>query len=778
MERWAGPDPAVQKAKLLERVNRLASPTAERDAGSATRRWMEGLVRLTSALGAARWFGLALVAALAMIRVWDPAPVETLRLRTFDLYQFIQPRERTPQPVAVVDLDEESLAEIGQWPWPRTVIAELVERITEYGGVAIAFDIVFAEPDRMSPGLFAESLTGVEDELREELRRLPSNDRVFAEVIRRSRVVLGQSGYQRDIGSTTGRPVTESQIATIGPDPRPHLFEFPGVVRNIPELEDAALGRAMFTLIPERDGIVRRVPAVMMVQGVAVPTLVLELLRVATGQDAFLIKTDAAGIRSVGVAGVEIPTDREGRVWVHYSRRDPGAYISAKDLLEGRLPKESLAGKLVLVGSSATALFDVESTPLEAAVAGVEIQAQLLETILSGSFLSRPNNVLGAEVLLTIAVGLLIVALVPVLGAFYTLLLGAVVATGLSAGSWYLYAQERILFDVAYTLAASLAIYVFLLFANYFREETQRRQVRTAFSQYLSPTWVEYLARHPDRLVLGGETKEMSFLFCDVRGFTMIAELYKSDPQGLTRLMNRFLTPLTNAIVEHRGTVDKYMGDAIMAFWNAPIDDDRHAVHACESALTMIDCLKQLNETREREASTANQPYLPLHVGIGINTGDCVVGNIGSDLRFDYSVLGDSVNLASRLEGQTRTYGIDVIVGSSTAAVAKSEFALLELDLIKVKGKTEPERIYGLIGGRELAQDPGYRALLEKVQEMSRCYRARDWDAALQAAMSCRSLDPGLGLDEYFDQYEARIRAFQSEPPPSDWDGVFEAQIK
>ncbi len=728
--------------------------------------------------GLGRWIGVAVLLLFVVLRSWDPAPIETLRLKTFDLYQFLQPREATTQAVAIVDIDEESLAAHGQWPWPRTLVADLVTRIAGYGSIAMAFDAVFPESDRMSPDLLADSLSGASDTLRRELRTLPSNDQVFADALRRTRVVLGQSGYQRDLAKGRSRPISPVPFGTVGGDPRPFLIEFPGIVRNIAELEDASLGNAMFTLLPERDGIVRRVPAVMTVEGVIIPALVPELLRVATGQDAYLIKSGPGGVLSVGLAGIEIPTDGNGRIWIHYARYVPGRSISAKDVLSGAVPAEKLAGKLVLIGSSATGLYDVKATPLDRAVPGVEIQAQLLETILTRSYLKRPNYAAGAEVLATVAIGLVMIALVPLLGALMTLILGGVIAIGLSSLSGYLYVSQGVLVDAAYPLISSFAVYLFLVFVNYFREETQRQQVRSAFNQYLSPELVEQLAKNPDRLVLGGETREMTMLFCDMRGFTMISELYRDNPQGLTRLMNRFLTPLTNDIIAHRGTVDKYMGDAVMAFWNAPLDDADHAPHACQAALAMIASLETLNRVREAEARDADEAFLPLRVGIGINSGACVVGNLGSDLRFDYSVLGDPVNLASRIEGQSKAYGLSIVIGSSTAAAVAKEFALLEIDLIRVQGRGEPDHIHALLGDAALAREPAFANLVEATQAMLHRFRARDWDGALEALMACRGRDLDLDLEEFYEMYEARIRTFQADPPPDDWDGVFEAEFK
>jgi adenylate cyclase len=320
---------------------------------------------------------------------------------------------------------------------------------------------------------------------------------------------------------------------------------------------------------------------------------------------------------------------------------------------------------------------------------------------------------------------------------------------------------------------ASLAIYLTLVFSSYFREQRQRRQIRSAFGQYLSPALVEQLAQSPDKLKLGGEEREMTIMFSDVRGFTTISESYKHDPQGLTTLMNRFLTPLTNAILDRKGTIDKYMGDAIMAFWNAPLDDASHQINACEAALDMLERIDGLNKLRETEAEHGGHVYIPINVGVGLNTGTCVVGNMGSDLRFDYSVLGDSVNLASRLEGQSKEYGFPIIIGSNTALAVKDRFAILELDFIMVKGKKEPEVIYAIAGREDTAQSGRFQRLRNLTIEMLACYRSRDWEGALAAIERGRITDDGHSLESLYNLYSARITAFQKNPPPDDWNGAY-----
>jgi adenylate cyclase len=371
-----------------------------------------------------------------------------------------------------------------------------------------------------------------------------------------------------------------------------------------------------------------------------------------------------------------------------------------------------------------------------------------------------------------------VIWLVPVFGPLVILLLGLVLSVLIAGASWYLFDQQRLLIDASFPLLASFLIYVVLVFVNYVSEQQQRRRIRSAFSQYLSPALVERLASAPEHLVLGGEVRALTVMFSDVRGFTTISETYKDDPQGLISLMNRLLTPLTNAIVSRQGTVDKYMGDAIMAFWNAPLDDVMHEHHAVEAALDMIARIEMLNTERRVEAQGDGARFIPINIGIGLNTGACVVGNMGSDLRFDYSALGDSVNLASRLEGQSKSYGVPIIAGSKTALAVKDRFAILEIDFIRVKGKNEPEVIYAVFGREDLLQSEEFQLLRNANIEMLAAYRGRDWDGAAFALDKGRKADGAGRLKAYHDLYAERIRAFQAAPPPTEWDGVFVATSK
>jgi adenylate cyclase len=731
------------------------------------RRWF------TRRIGYARLVCLVLLIGFAALRVADPAPVEEIRVRTFDTFQRFDPRAKLAKsPVTIVDIDEASLAKIGQWPWSRTLIADMVSSLTKLGAVAVAFDVIFAEPDRLNPAVAADTFRDLDEETRAKLRALPSNDEVFAEAMRHSRVVLGQSGLSEpraDLDKSL--PVTG--LAMLGEDPQRFMVQFPGLLRNTPVLETAAAGRALLTIRPERDGIVRRVPMIMLAQGVTMPSLSFEMLRVITGTDTIFIKSDQAGIKSIGVKGFQIPTDANGQLWVHFAHRDPTIYVSAKDLLAGEIPPEKIGGKLVLIGTSAVGLNDIKTTPVSSAMPGVEIHAQVLESALTQAVLSQPSYGIALEFFAALVLGLLVLIFAPLFGPVTLVAVGALFATLLIGTSWYFYAHYRLLIDFTYPLLSTTAIYLTLIFTSFVREQAQRRQIRSAFGQYLSPALIEQLAQSPEKLVLGGEEREMTIMFSDVRGFTTISESYKHDPQGLTTLMNRFLTPLTNAILARKGTIDKYMGDAIMAFWNAPLDDKEHQLNACEAAVNMLERIDELNKVRQQEAKEGGHVYIPINVGVGLNTGTCVVGNMGSDLRFDYSVLGDSVNLASRLEGQSKEYGFPIIVGSRTALAVKDRFAILELDFIMVKGKKEPEVIYAIAGREDTAHSGRFQRLRNLTIEMLGCYRNRDWEGALAAIERGRRTDDANALELLYNLYEARIRNYQDNPPPEDWNGAF-----
>ncbi len=756
-----------------------------------------------------RWLGWVRLFAIfglfcgLVIRVADPTPLSGLRNSTFDFFHQTKPRAPVPLPVAILDIDDRSLEQIGQWPWPRTRIAELVQKATEAGAVAIAFDIVFSEPDRLSPEEIVADNADIPTGLAEELLKLPSNDDVLAAAFGSARVIVGQTSVRNSAGNRAiKRDMVDVPHALIGPDPMPFLIKFPDVLQNLPQLEAAASGHGMFSVRPDPDGIYRRIPIVMSAQGEVRLGLAPELLRVASGGEPFAVRTNDAGIEGVIIARQLVETDRDGTLWPYLAPSSRNRYVSAVDLLEGDIPKGRLSNHLVLVGTSAIGLEDFRATPLGVSMAGVEIHAQVLENILTQSALSRPNFTIAVELITTLVLCLLVIFFAPLLSAGWLIASSTVLLSGYGATSYYLFYANRLLLDPTFPVIATTTTVILMATINYLREERQRREIRGAFGRYVSPDLVTQLSNNRDGLKLGGESKTMTILFSDVRGFTAIAESFKNDPTGLTTLMNQFLTILSNGILDSKGTIDKFMGDAVMAFWNAPLDNDDHARAACHAALRMIADVERFNERRRatarlarmqraeanasgkqkdsNEASSVEEHVHVINVGIGINTGTCVVGNMGTDTRFDYTALGDPVNVASRLEGQSRYYGPRIILGSSTAREAMQDFALLELDTIRVVGKEVPENIFALVGDDTLRADPVFQQVSDLNAKMHAAYRTQDWDSVEVILLQLETLFKELRLDleQYVLLYRTRVTNMRSEPPPLDWDGVFASTKK
>jgi len=743
-----------------------------------------------------RLVGLTMLAAFLVVYWINPYPVEFVRNKTFDFFEKLQPRPIPApgtSPVIIIDLDEESLNEIGQWPWPRNILADMVRNLFVMGVGVVGFDMAFPEPDRMNPAVIANSIAGIDDETREKLSKLSGNDEAFANIIRQTRVVLGQAAYWEELDTAKGPPVKKSvavrKLSKNAPDPKSYLPTVPSLVRNTPIIEQAAAhkmgGHGIFSLVPELDGIVRRVPTLFVYDGNMYPSLAVEMLRLATGRQTMLVETNLAGVKGVAIAkGLKIPTDKIGRTYPYYSKSDKSKYISVRDVMNGTVDPARIKGKLALFGTSAVGLLDIRSIPTEGVIPGVEVHAQVIENALEQNFLSRPNYADAVELFLILIGGLMMIILVPWVGAKWALLVFIVIGTSAGGSSWYMFIEHQMLFDSVFAVAFILLLYTTLTFTGYAREEAQRRQTRDAFSKYLSPDMVARVAENPGELKLGGDLREMTLLFCDVRGFTTISEQF--DAVGLTSLINKLLTPLTNVILDRRGTVDKYMGDCIMAFWNAPLDDDDHPYHGCLSALAMLAEMGPLNDRLEIEAVEEGRKHIPLKVGLGLNSGPCVVGNMGSDMRFDYSVLGDTVNLAARLEGQSKSYGMNVVLGPSTYEQVKDRLATIDLDFIQVKGKTSGTYIYALMGDADLKADPAFINIQTKIHEAMDSYRTQRFDEAAGMFEEIRVLGDNehspwtldIDLDVLCDLYEERIAEYKVNPPAEDWDGVFIATTK
>lgn len=728
---------------------------------------------------------LLILAALLFVRTQDYGWMRSLRYIAFDNYNRLYPRPESNQ-VSIVDIDEESLSRPnpGQWPWPRDTVAAMVQNLDDMGARAIVFDVTFPEPDRTSPQRLLEKIPAdaLGTDAVNTLRLLPDHDAKLAETIKNTGRVV--TGFVWTGTPQATRHLPASRPISMGRDTdilRHTVTPMQGVTTNIPELEQAAAGNGNFGVSTELDGLIRKVPLLFrMANGdnlsALYPALSVEALRVA--QDPKLLTK----IRKVppGEAGLlgqpfalkigkfEIPIDKRGDFYVWFAKERSKDYIPAWKVLDKTVNSAAVAGKIILIGTSAEGLKDIRSTPLDLFIPGVEVHVNVIEQILTQAYLLRPALIEGMELMAVAAIGLVIIVAAPFLGAivmsgFTLALIGAI-----SLLSLYGF-KHGLLIDPVFPGLSLLGLNAVSSLLAYLRAEAERRIVKDAFGLYISPDYMKELTRDPSKLKLGGQERELTVMFTDIRGFTTIAESMPSD--ALVNLMNDFLTPMSDLVMKNRGTIDKYMGDAMMAFWNAPLDVPDHAKHACRTALHMNEALKPINARLE-----AQDLLLRLQAGIGISTGRASVGNMGSKQRFAYSALGDTVNLASRLESQTKTYGVEILIGEQTQAQVK-DFATLELDLLRVKGKMKPVRVFALLGDEAMGKNADFQAMAKDHYQMMAMYRIGDFAQAEWFLQVCRTHGSSKGLKAFYDLYESRIREMAANPPEN-WDGVFTAASK
>ena len=710
---------------------------------------------------------------ISAIPVIDPFNVFTsLRNSAFDTFQIISPRQsQTIDNILILDIDEKSLSEIGQWPWSRSVLSELVDQTNL--SAALAFDIVFAEADRTGSKELM-NLYKKNNDFVKSLKGLPDNDDLFANSIKdHGTVVLGA------IPSNSLKNNFQMRFGLIqqGDDPKKFLREYKGIQTNLKILNSSSAGIGSMS-IGNNDSIIRKLPLFENINGSLVPSLSLELLRVAIGASTYQIKSSNAsgetafgeetGINHVKLGNLIIPTNPDGSVWIHYPEVSVDS-ISVSDIIKQKYPKDFFKDKILIVGTSAPGLFDLRSTPLKNNVPGVKIIADLTDQILSGSFLQRPDWIFGLELFTGFTLAILITIFIQFLGPIGGLSV-FLIGNGISIfGSFYIFENYLFLIDPISPLVICLISYLVITFFNFLFTELERRKVRNAFSQYMSPVMVEKLAQSNKSLKLGGERREMTFLFSDIRGFTAISEKYKDDPESLTVLINSILTVLSDEVLDQDGTIDKYMGDCIMAFWNAPSEDPFHREKSIEAAFKMSEALNKLNESLDRKGENK------LSIGIGINSGECIVGNMGSEKRFDYTVLGDAVNLASRLEGQSGNYGMQIILGEETIKkISKDAYLQFELDLISVKGKSEPTSIFTVFNSWNA--EVAYEVFYEEHMDFLKNYRSKNWDKAKQHIDKYRLSIPEFTL--YYTLFLNRIDELSKQSLPEDWSGIFAAETK
>jgi adenylate cyclase len=592
------------------------------------------------------WTAIITLVLVLTIRVYDPKFVESVRLRYFDT--LITSKTYTQNNIYTVNIDEKSLEQYGQWPFPRDVYGNIIKDLYKRKAGLVVFNVLMPEPDRNG------------------------KDAVLAEVMKNHPVVLSNVPSQQ----TKNEPRVPGS-AVLGPEYLNTIVRYPGMIANISLLENSAVGVGTTNTFPEIDGVNRRLPLIVSVDGKLYPNLVMETLRVATNNSTFQVKLNANGVEKMrlpGDIGI-IDTDSLGRIWIDWSQKNQTVSLS-------NLP-EDFKGSIVIVGVSAAGIVN----PVATAIGPVwpqDLQAAVIGTMINKVNIKRPDWAEGAEVISLVILSLLILILSR--WVYVGIVTGVVMIIAIAPLFSYFYINNLWLLDATLIIVGLVLVMLHAYGIKFISEYLQKQQIKKQFEHYLEPKMVKRLQENPELLKLGGETKELTFLFCDIRGFTPISEKYQSNPQGLTVVINKFLTPMTEIIMKNEGTIDKYMGDCIMAFWNAPLDCSNHKEMAVKSALEMIDKLKELNDSGEFGDK--------LNIGIGINSGKAVVGNMGSNQRFDYSVLGDAVNLASRLEGVSKNYDATLVVGEDTYKDISNQFNFSKLDDVQVKGKSNMVSIY------------------------------------------------------------------------------------
>ncbi|MFN3533926.1 MAG: CHASE2 domain-containing protein [Desulfatiglandales bacterium] len=719
--------------------------------------------------------------------------LELVELKAYDLRVRARGVREPTGHVVLAVIDEKSLKELGKWPWPRTQIARLIRYLSEEGAAAIGFDIGFLEPDEHS-GL------NLINEVQWELKRLQladerltgfletkkgamDNDLHLAKEIQNSQspVILGfffhMSGetlqYTPSVEEMEGhlRSVQNGTYPIVlfgGQEPKRDPFLRAYMPQpNIPELTRVVDGQGYFNMIADKDGLVRWMPlAIKCGDGIYMP-LSLQTLRHALGGPPVRLLVEEYGVKGVVLDKLFIPTNENGQLLINYLGPERTfRHYSISDILKGKIEKGEFKEKIVLVGATAIGIYDMRNTPFSPVYPGLEIHATLVDNIITGQFLSRPKWGMLLDFGVIVILSALIGVFVPRVGAIKALIFSSMaILTSLAFNCW-LFWQKGFWVNITYPMLDGISVYIVLTVYKYITEEREKKKIRSAFSYYVAPAVVNEMLKNPEKLRLGGDKKELTVLFSDIRGFTSISE--KMDPEDLVRLLNEYLTAMTNIVFKHGGTLDKYMGDAVMAIYGAPLEQEDHALRACETALEMLEELERLNEKWKRQGRQR------LSIGIGINTGDMMVGNMGSEQRFDYTVMGDAVNLGSRLEGANKTYMTNILISETTYEKVKDQFICLEVDSVRVKGKALPVKIFTILGRKGQVSDGRVKAK-ELFETSLEAYKGQDWDRAERGFKEVLELDPDLSLA---DVYLKRCHELRKSPPGIDWDGVFEMKTK
>ena len=665
------------------------------------------------------WLALVTLSLLVAIRISDPSFMESVRLRYFDT--LITSKAPTQNNIYSVNIDDSTLDKYGQWPFNRTIYANLIKELYAHNAGLVVFNVLMPEKDRL----------GGDSALQQTLQNTP--------------VVLANAPAAK----TKNNPRNPGS-AIIGSEYMNTIVEYPGIIANIPELEQSAIGVGSTNTMPEIDGVNRRIPLVTSYNGKVYPNLAIETLRVAAGDSTIQVKLNENGVEKMRIPKYgPIATDSLGRVWIDWSQKSKS--VSAIDL-----PKD-FGGAIVVVGVTAAGLGNPLATSL-GPVFPQDIQAAVIGTMVNNVTIERPDWADGAEILAVVILAICAIFLtrwkygfIPFIGALY----------GIYAYSGYMYAEKLLLVDISFPIIALAVVYIHSYTVKFITELNAKLQIKKQFGTYLSPAMVEKLQKNPELLTLGGESRELSIMFTDVRGFTTISEHYGKDVQGLTKIMNRYMTAMTSKIIANNGTLDKYIGDAQMAFWNAPLDEPNHAKKALKTALEMLEDLDEFNKQIAGEGIPA------FGMGLGINTDTVVVGNMGSDQRFDYTCLGDGVNLASRLEGQSKPYGVKIVIGTKTAEQVKDEYPVVELDCIAVKGKSEGVKIYTVC----TYQEEHYK----QHKKYLKAYYDGNWEDGGSIFLAKQlSVEGPPDMRQYYINMVERME----QGKPDNWDGTYRATSK
>jgi adenylate cyclase len=671
---------------------------------------------------------------LCGINFTNPWFLDVIRLKGLDSHQR-QQEAIIIDNIVTIEINNDTLAKYGQWPFPRGELADIVYNIYKAGANLVVLPMLFAEPDRHG------------------------QDTLFENMLLTTPTIIGQ--IPGDV--TKGNPISRG-VSAVGASWEGWLYRYPGAVGPLKSFADAALGIGMLIVSSEDDGVVRRVPLAVDIDGKVYPSMSMEIIRALSGDVSYQIKTGAAGVEALRIPKYGITkTDANGNIWIDFK------YKTKVYPLYEELP--DLSGKIVILTVTASGLGSVLATPV-GNIYGYDLLAASITTMMSGRNISIPywGNIV--ELVGPFILSLIICIVVLKLRWLFGAILLPIMLGGIYYSSLQLFVKQGFLVDWTYPILTIFIVWAVSAFLRFMDEFKLRQQIKKQFEHYLAPAMVKKLQQSPDLLKLGGNTKELTLLFCDIRGFTPISEQYKTNPQGLTKLINRFLTPMTDIIMRNGGTVDKYMGDCIMAFWNAPLDVEDQRKRAIQTSHEMLEHLEILNIELKNEKS------LPIKVGIGLNTGDVVVGNMGSNQRFDYSVLGDAVNLAARLEGQSKNYGVQIVLGEETAKNMDKDFAMIELDEIAVKGKQDAVKIYTSLGQYKIINHSMNWVFAHNQHEkFLTLYRQQSWILALKFASDLRDEFNGM-LTNYYDVMKERIIELKETDLPKDWDGVYRATTK